>query len=124
MTIKAERLIPFKDRVFVTDMESGNKVTQGGIIIMDDDKKNEGIRDRWAKVYSVGPDVTDLEPGQWILIKHGRWTPGIKLEGPDGADLKVWLIEYPEAVLCIGEDVPEGAHPRDLATSISHAAPF
>ncbi|RYD20235.1 MAG: hypothetical protein EOP89_14605, partial [Lysobacteraceae bacterium] len=52
-------LTPIKDRVFVTDLDDGDKVTKGGIIIPGDDKTARGIRDRWARVYLVGPDAAD-----------------------------------------------------------------
>jgi hypothetical protein len=53
---------------------------------MDDDKKSSGIRPRWAKIYGLGPDVKDpdLQIGKYILINHGRWTRGIKVETPLG----------------------------------------
>lgn len=95
-----------KDRVFVTDLDSGDKLSTGGIIIMDDDRTDRGIRDRWARVYLVGPDVDDLKKGDWILIKHGRWTPGVKIDTPEDGEIKVWLIEYPEAVIVAADEDP------------------
>jgi co-chaperonin GroES (HSP10) len=117
------KLTAIKDRVFVTDMDDGEKVTRGGILIPGDDKTNRGIRDRWARVYLVGPEVTDLAPGDWVLVKHGRWTPGVTLE-QGGEETKVWLVEYPESVLCVADEVPADVHPRDLAVTTSNAAPF
>lgn len=117
-------LTPIKDRVFVRDMESGNKLSRGGIIITDDNNTNRGIRDRWARVYMVGPDVDDLKKDDWILIKHGRWTPGVKITDPVEGEIKVWLVEYPESVVVIADEVPEGVIPSDLAVTVSNAAPF
>lgn len=109
-TIRAEGLIPLRDTVFVTDLDSGDKLTRGGIIVVDDNMRERGIRDRWARVYAVGPDVDDLTPGEWVLVSHGRWTPGMDVSLPDG-DVKLWRIEYPEAVLLVSED-----DPRDSTT--------
>jgi co-chaperonin GroES (HSP10) len=118
------KLTAIKDRVFVTDMDDGEKVTRGGILIPGDDKTNRGIRDRWARVYMVGPEVDDLQAGDWVLVKHGRWTPGVTLDDPEQGEVKVWLVEYPESVLCIADEVPADVHPRDLAVTTSNAAPF
>ena len=99
-------LTAIKDRVFVTDLDSGEKITRGGIIITDDNGKDRGIRDRWARVALVGPDVDGLNEGDWILVKHGRWTPGVDITGQDGVTRKHWLVEYPEAVLMAVDEDP------------------
>lgn len=124
MTIQIDKFEPIKNVVFVSDMESGNKLTRGGILLLDDNNKNEGIRERWARVYAVGPEVTDLKKGDWVLLQHGRWTPGIKFEEADGTELKLWRIDYPDAVITIADDIPEGGRPDDVAMAISHARPF
>lgn len=124
MGISVEKFEPINDVVLVSDMESGNKLTRGGILLLDDDKKNEGIRERWARVYATGPDVDDLQKGDWVLLKHGRWTPAIKFDDATGEELKLWRIDYPDAVIMIADDVPEGTRPDDVAMAISHARPF
>tara|TARA_B100000242_G_C42808256_1_gene375842 strand:+ start:56 stop:400 length:345 start_codon:yes stop_codon:yes gene_type:complete len=83
-TIKGN-LRPIKDKVIVTDMHFGEQTTQAGIIIKDDDGTNQGIHPRWAKVWAKGPkNEDDFQVGDWVLIAHGRWTRGIKLETEDG----------------------------------------
>ena len=83
---KVDKLTFFKDHVIVSEMYFDQRITSGGIILMDDDKKSSGIRPRWAKIYGVGPEQDDpqLEIGKWILISHGRWTRGITVETPLG----------------------------------------
>ena len=76
---------PILDHVIVQDMEFGEQKTKGGIIIVDDDGKQHGIKPRWAKVYAVGPKQNDVEPDDWILIEHGRWTRGFNFEREDGS---------------------------------------
>lgn len=78
------KLVPVKDHILVQDMEFGERVTSGGIILPGDDGVDRGIRARWGKVYAVGPQQTDITEGQWILIKHGRWTRGVDVTGEDG----------------------------------------
>jgi hypothetical protein len=83
---KVDTMRFFKDHIIVSDMKFDQRVTSGGIILMDDDKKSSGIRPRWAKIYGLGPEQDDpqLEIGKWILISHGRWTRGITVETPLG----------------------------------------
>ena len=80
-----ESLRPIKDGVILTNLERGERKSAGGIVILDDDGKDSGIRPRWAQVYAVGPEQKDVKVGEWILMQHGRWTTGadIKLKGRD-----------------------------------------
>ena len=83
---KVDKLTFFKDHIIVSDMKFEDRITKSGIILKNDDKKSEGIRPRWAKIYGLGPDVKDpeLQIGKYILISHGRWTRGITVETPLG----------------------------------------
>ena len=82
--VKATTLTPLRDTIIVSDMEFSERITRGGLIILNDDMKSAGIRPRWAKVYAIGPEVTEVKVGQYILIAHGRWTRGITLDTPEG----------------------------------------
>ena len=83
---KVDTMRFFKDHIIVSDMKFDERISKGGIVLLDDDKKSSGIRPRWAKIYGLGPDQDDpqLEIGKWILISHGRWTRGITVETPLG----------------------------------------
>jgi co-chaperonin GroES (HSP10) len=81
---KFKELTPLKDTILVHGMEFKERLSRGGLILLDDDMKSQGIRPRWAQVYAVGPDVTDLKVGQYVMIAHGRWTRGIAIEDEDG----------------------------------------
>ena len=83
---KVEKLRFMHDQVIVSDMKFDERISKGGIVLLDDDKKSSGIRPRWAKIYGLGPDQSDpqLEIGKRILISHGRWTRGITVETPEG----------------------------------------
>jgi len=81
---KISKLHPIRDGVIVIDMNFGEQKTNSGLIIQSDNGKTHGIHPRWAKVYAVGPEQTDVAVGQWILIEHGRWTRGIKIEDDEG----------------------------------------
>jgi co-chaperonin GroES (HSP10) len=73
-----------KNYVIVTDMNFKQKISHGGIIIPHSDGKLEGVHARWGRVYAVGPTQQDVRAGQYVLVKHGRWTRGIEIEDTDG----------------------------------------
>jgi hypothetical protein len=60
------------------------RISRGGIVIVNDNGTTKGIRPRWGHVYAVGPDQTDVCVGEWILVAHGRWTRGIDIEDETG----------------------------------------
>ena len=77
-TYKANALEPIRDRILVKGMVFGDRLSNGGILLVGDDRKSEGIRPRWAEVHAVGPEQEDIAVGEWILVAHGRWTRGMK----------------------------------------------
>lgn len=81
---KVRKLKALGDSVIVSDMEFDQRISMGGIIIPNDDMKSSGIRPRWGKVYAVGPNQTDIKVGQYIMVAHGRWTRGLKIEDDEG----------------------------------------
>jgi co-chaperonin GroES (HSP10) len=82
--ILQNKLRPLADAVIVTDMVFDERLTSGGIVLLNDNGKGTGIRPRWAQVYAIGPDQKDLAVGQWICVAHGRWTRGIDVEDETG----------------------------------------
>jgi co-chaperonin GroES (HSP10) len=82
--INRAQLRPLNDAVIVSDMVFDQRITTGGIIILNDNGKGTGIRPRWAQVYAVGPDQQDVQVGDWVLVAHGRWTRGIDIEDESG----------------------------------------
>ena len=81
---KVKKLLPIDNNVIVADMNFEMRTTSMGIYLPSDDGKNSGIRPRWAQVYAVGPNQQDVRVGQWILVSHGRWTRGVKIEDDNG----------------------------------------
>ena len=99
------RLKPLHDKVLVTNIKSGAKLTTGGIIIPDDDGKERGIRPRWAEVYAIGEDIKDISVGQWVLVSHGRWSRGVDFDDGDGK-ITIRQVDYPEAILLVANARP------------------
>lgn len=83
-SIKIKELKPLHDNILVTEMNFKERFTSGGIVVVGDDGKASGIRPRWGKVWAIGPEQTDVKVGQYILVAHGRWTRGVKIEDDTG----------------------------------------
>jgi len=97
-------LEPIGDHVLVVEMEQGEKVTPGGIIVLDDNGKDRGIRPRWCQVWKVGPKQVDVKPGEWLLVEHGRWTYGFDIT--DG-DTKLYVQRVDTTgILLVSDDYP------------------
>lgn len=100
-------LSPIKNRVIVSEMEFGEQRTASGLIIRSDDGETRGIYPRWGRVHAKGPDNTeDYQVGDWILIEHGRWTRGVKIDEGSGEN-ELRMIEA-ESVLGWSKTKPEG----------------
>jgi|TARA_Y100000310_G_scaffold142744_1_gene142241 co-chaperonin GroES (HSP10) len=91
--------------ILATMLEKGERTSAGGIVILDDEGKESGIRPRWCQVYDIGYDSdfrNDINPGDWILVAQGRWTDGVEVDGKT-----VWKID-PNGVLLCSEERPDG----------------
>jgi hypothetical protein len=65
-------------------MTFDERITTGGIVLLNDNGKSNGIRPRWGRVYAVGSKQQDVHVGQWVLVAHGRWTRGLDIEDESG----------------------------------------
>jgi hypothetical protein len=90
--------------VLVIDMDMGEMTTSSGIVIQSDDGKAHGIKPRWAKVYKVGTEVTDIKEGQWVLIEHSRWTRKIKID--DGQGEKEFQKVETKSIMMVADERP------------------
>jgi co-chaperonin GroES (HSP10) len=110
--IMATRVRAIKNKVLVTDIEQGITKTKAGVILPDDaggessgGLKESGIRPRWARVYSVGPEVDDLKVGEWILISHAKWSRGTPIE-ENGQVFEIRQVDYPDSILLVTDTDP------------------
>jgi len=78
------KLKALHDHVLVNDMNFDQRITQSGLILLNDNGTTLGIRPRWGQVYAVGPKQKDVKVGQWICVGHGRWTRGLEIEDEQG----------------------------------------
>ena len=102
---------PIRDGVIVEDMEFGEQRTYSGIIILDDDGRDFGIKPRWGRVHAVGPDQKDIKRGEWVLVEHGRWTRGFNVETPDGESFVLRKVDN-NAILLASDEKPGDAYVR------------
>lgn len=84
---------PLPDDILVVNMERGGRVTKGGIRLLNDDGENRGIRPRWAQIYKIGKNIDYVEPGEWVLIAHGRWSYGIEVVVPEGDPNEIFYVQ-------------------------------
>ena len=103
------KLRPLRDSVFVTDMEFGLEKTSSGILLHSDDGKTQGIKPRWGKVWAIGPDQTDVNIGDWILVEHGRWTRTVEYEQSDGTVVELRMVDA-KAILISSEQKPNDVY--------------
>lgn len=99
---KVKGLTPLGNTIIVCDMKFDVRISNGGILLPNDDMKSSGIRPRWARVYAVGPEQRDIKEGEFILISHGRWTRGIKIEDQEGE--KVIRKVDPNDILLVSDE--------------------
>lgn len=97
-------LMPLNDHILATDMDFAGRKLSSGIILPGDDGTTAGIRPRWAKVFRVGPEQHDVKIGQWILVEHGRWSRGLKIE-MDGDTFVIRRID-PTSIIGFQDDEP------------------
>jgi Chaperonin 10 Kd subunit len=94
------------DHVIVRDMSFDSyELTKGGIVMLGDDGKTDGIRPRWAQVYSVGPDQKDVQAGQWVFIEHGRWSRGVHVN-VNGEEFIIRRAD-PDAIIFVSDQKPD-----------------
>jgi len=103
--IRREQFRALRDWIIVTDMEFQERITTGGIVLLNDNGKGTGIRPRWGRVYATGPEQTEVQTGQWILVAHGRWTRGLDIEDEDGSHT-VRRVD-PNDILLISDEEPK-----------------
>jgi co-chaperonin GroES (HSP10) len=103
--INKHQLRALHDHVIVSEMTFDQRITQGGLILLNDNGTTLGIRPRWGQVYAVGSEQKDVQVGQWICVAHGRWTRGLDIEDESGKRT-IRRID-PEDILLISDTQPQ-----------------
>ena len=108
MSVVKGKLRPLRNTVLVSDMGFEEQTTASGIVIQSDDGKSHGVKPRWARVWAIGPEQTEVKLGEWIYIEHGRWTRGIKVE-ENGEDIVIRRVDT-DAILLQAEEKPNDVY--------------
>lgn len=103
--IDHNQLKALKKDIIVTDMSFDARISNGGIVLLNDNGTSLGIRPRWGRVYAVGPDQKDVRINQWICVAHGRWTRGLDIEDETGKRT-IRKID-PKDILLISDEEPQ-----------------
>ena len=103
--LKREQLKPLNDSVIVGEMVFDQRITTGGIVLLNDNGKSTGIRPRWGQVYAVGPEQHDVRVGEWVCVAHGRWTRGLDIE--DNSGTRTIRKVDPKDILLISDEQPD-----------------
>jgi co-chaperonin GroES (HSP10) len=102
------KVTPLGKKVLVCDMNFDEELSKGGIVLLSDNGKSSGIHPRWARVFAVGPEQTDVKVGEWILLEHGRWSRAHRYESDTGEQLDLHLADN-NAILAVSDHKPEDA---------------
>jgi co-chaperonin GroES (HSP10) len=103
--INKHQLRALHDHVIVSEMVFDQRITQSGLILLNDNGTTLGIRPRWGQVYAVGPEQKNVQVGQWICVAHGRWTRGLDIEDESG-QRTIRRID-PEDILLLSDTMPQ-----------------
>jgi co-chaperonin GroES (HSP10) len=103
--INRHQLRALHDHVIVSEMTFDQRITSGGLILLNDNGTTLGIRPRWGQVYAVGSEQKDVQVGQWICVAHGRWTRGLDIEDETG--LRTIRRIDPKDILLISDTQPQ-----------------
>jgi len=95
---------PIHDKVLSKMIDGfGEKKTAGGLIIQEKDGTADAIRPRWFEVVYVGPEQKDVNPGEYVLVAHGRWSRGVTIDPAD--DYKLYFLDNDE-MLAVSDELP------------------
>lgn len=101
--LKKHQIKAIKDHILVHEMVFDERISTGGIVLLNDNGKGNGIRPRWGKVYAIGSEQKDVNVGQWVLVAHGRWTRGMDIEDENGKTT-IRKID-PKDILLVSDEV-------------------
>jgi co-chaperonin GroES (HSP10) len=76
------------------------KTTAGGIILTEKDGTEEAIKPRWFKVHSIGEGIDWITEGAYVLVAHGRWSLGMKID----EELTVHLLDNKDCLMVSDTD--------------------
>jgi co-chaperonin GroES (HSP10) len=120
--IDVKSIKPIRNKIIVEGMQFKERYSKGGIFIPSDDMQIQGVHPRWARVYAVGPDQTEIKVGQYVLVAHGRWTRGINITDPDG-DHVIRMVDNNDLLMVSDDEVLDENMGTPLTSEQINGAP-
>ena len=105
LEVNRDKIKALHDHVLVYDMAFDMRQLNSGLILLNDNSKGYGIRPRWGRVYAVGPEQQDVKVDQWVMVAHGRWTRGIKIQD-EGGEKTIRRID-PNDILMVSDSAEQ-----------------
>lgn len=101
------KITVLKDYILGMNLEFGEQKTNKGIILLNDDQKEFGIKPRWIQIFKVGPNILDIKPGQFALCDHGEWSAKsfYLQENLNQEPILVRYVKY-EGILLVTDEKP------------------
>ena len=98
----ARKIKAMRDKILAEMPEKigTEKTTAGGIILTEKDGTEEAIKPRWFKVHSIGEGIDWITEGAYVLVAHGRWSPGMKID----EELTVHLLDNKDCLMVSDTD--------------------
>ena len=109
-------LTALHDHIIVKNMDFSGRQLASGIFLLNDDGKTDGIRPRWAEVFRVGPEQTEIQVGQWVLMEHGRWTRGFNVKIND-EELVLRRVD-PSCIIFVSDTEPDEHSKHTISTAV------
>lgn len=86
---------------FWVDLENGAKILKSGLIVLDDNMKEHGIRSREGVVMAVSEKAAEqgVGVGDTVILEHLGWARSLKLETVDGGSHTIWPTKLEKVLL-------------------------
>jgi len=112
----ARKIKAMRDKILAEMIEKigEEKTTAGGIILTEKDGTEDAIKPRWFKVYSIGEGIEWIDEGAYVLVAHGRWSRGMKVD----EDLTVHLLDNKDCLMVTDKDPTDDPNFRALPKAI------
>lgn len=86
---------------FWVNLDNGAKILKSGLIVLDDNMKEHGIRSREAEVVAVSDKAAEqgVSVGDTVYLEHLGWARSMKLETTDGESMTIWPTKLEKVLL-------------------------
>ena len=102
-------ITPIHDKVLAKMIDGfGHFKTTSGIIIEEKNMTGGSIRPRWFKILFTGPKQKSVQPGEYVLMAHGRWSRGVDYDGD-----KLYFLDNDE-MLAVSDEAPDGINDGEI----------